>query len=165
MTFSLAGRNDANDIAFRSAAVTDHEQSKTAAQAEQDKSVFFFGVIRVINEFGVLICEDCLRVLETHAVLAQVRCRFLGVPLELEHAASVRTLYIRCKPTAELCLCGLTFELSGRRRQDARPGAVKMYRVPPARAWWPAVGAPLERMVRRRLVGWRKGASRSMLQG
>ena len=44
---------------------------------------------------------------------------------------------------------GLTFELSGRRRQDARPGLAKMYRVPPDRAWWPAVGAPLERGVRR----------------
>ena len=43
----------------------------------------------------------------------------------------------------------LTFELSGRRRQDARPGLAKMYRVPPDRAWWPAVGAPLERGVRR----------------
>ena len=42
----------------------------------------------------------------------------------------------------------LTFELSGRRRQDARPGLAKMYRVPPDRAWWPAVGAPLERRVR-----------------
>ena len=130
MTFSLAGRNDANDIAFRSAAVTGHEQSKTAAQAAQDKSVFFFGVIRVINEFGVLICEDCLRVLETHAVLAQVRCRFLGVPLELEHAASVRTLYIRCKPTAELCLCGLTFELSWPQRRGALDSKRKMGRRP-----------------------------------
>jgi hypothetical protein len=44
--------------------------------------------------------------------------------------------------------CGLTFELSGRQRQDARPGLAKMYRVPPGRAWWPAVGAPLERGVR-----------------
>jgi hypothetical protein len=43
---------------------------------------------------------------------------------------------------------GLTFELSGRQWQDARPGPVKMYNVPPARAWWPAVGAPLERGVR-----------------
>ena len=43
----------------------------------------------------------------------------------------------------------LTFELSGRQRQDARPGLAKMYRVPPDRAWWPAVGAPLERGVRR----------------
>ena len=46
-------------------------------------------------------------------------------------------------------LCRLTFELSGRRRQDARPGLAKMYRVSPDRAWWPAVGAPLERRVRR----------------
>ena len=46
-------------------------------------------------------------------------------------------------------LCGLTFELSGRRRQDARARAVKMHRVPQAGPWWPAVGAPLERGVRR----------------
>ena len=45
-------------------------------------------------------------------------------------------------------VCCLTFELSGRQRQDARPGLAKMYRVPPDRAWWPAVGAPLERGVR-----------------
>ena len=53
----------------------------------------------------------------------------------------------------DVCLCGLTFELSGRQRQDAEPGLVKMYRVPPARAWWPAVGAPLERGVRAHLAG------------
>jgi hypothetical protein len=52
---------------------------------------------------------------------------------------------------------GLTFELSGRRRQDAKPGPVKMYRVPPARAWWPAVGAPLERGVRRQWVTCAQG--------
>ena len=48
---------------------------------------------------------------------------------------------------------GLTFELSGRQRQDAKPGMVKMYTVPPAWAWWPAVGAPLERGVRHQLAG------------
>ena len=48
-------------------------------------------------------------------------------------------------------LCGLTFEVSGRRRQDAKPELAKMYRVPPAWAWWPAGGAPLDRGVRRRL--------------
>ena len=40
-------------------------------------------------------------------------------------------------------------ELTGRRRQDARPEPATMHRVPPARAWWPAVGAPVERRVRR----------------
>ena len=43
---------------------------------------------------------------------------------------------------------GLTFEVRRDRRQDARPGLAKMYRVPPDRAWWPAVGAPVERGVR-----------------
>ena len=52
-------------------------------------------------------------------------------------------------------LRGLTFELSGRQRQDARPGLTKMYRVPPDWAWWPAVGAPLERRVR---AHWRGAA-------
>ena len=52
----------------------------------------------------------------------------------------------------EKALRRLTFELSGRQRQDARPGLAKMYRVPPDRAWWPAVGAPLERGVRPQLA-------------
>ena len=42
----------------------------------------------------------------------------------------------------------LTFELSGRQRQDARARLAKMYSVPPTGPWWPAVGAPLERGVR-----------------
>ena len=46
----------------------------------------------------------------------------------------------------------LTFELSGRRRQDARARPVKMYRVPPAGRWWSAVGAPLERGVRHQWI-------------
>ena len=45
-------------------------------------------------------------------------------------------------------LCCLTFELSGRRRYDARPRAQTMCRAPATWAWWHAVGAPLERRVR-----------------
>ena len=47
---------------------------------------------------------------------------------------------------------GLTFEVSWRQRQDARPEPQKMYTVPVARAWWPAVGAQLDRGVRRHLA-------------
>src|SRR5687768_6108904 len=43
---------------------------------------------------------------------------------------------------------GLTFEVRVDRRQEAKPGPVKMYPVPPARAWWPAVGPHLDRRVR-----------------
>jgi hypothetical protein len=38
-------------------------------------------------------------------------------------------------------------ELTGRRRQGARP-ARRMMNQGAARAWWPAVGAPVERPVR-----------------
>jgi hypothetical protein len=48
---------------------------------------------------------------------------------------------------ARASLSDITFELSGRRRQDARPGLAKMNRVLPDLAWWPAVGTPLERVV------------------
>jgi hypothetical protein len=48
-----------------------------------------------------------------------------------------------------LRLCGLTFELTGHQRDDASARLAKMYRVPPAGRWWHAVGAPVERGVRR----------------
>ena len=51
---------------------------------------------------------------------------------------------------------GLTFELRRDQRQDTRPGPVKMYRVPPARAWRPAVGPRLERRVRRHFLHYPK---------
>ena len=54
----------------------------------------------------------------------------------------------------------LTFELTGRRRQDAKPGLAKMYRVPPSRAWWPAVGAPVERGVRPQCAIWNRRRAR-----
>jgi hypothetical protein len=61
-------------------------------------------------------------------------------------AASLLSVWRECIVREFRCL---TFELSGRQQQDTRLGLVKMYRVPPDRAWWPAVGAPLERGVRR----------------
>ena len=42
----------------------------------------------------------------------------------------------------------LTFEVTGRRRQDALARTGKMYRVPRAGPRWPAVGAPVDRRVR-----------------
>ena len=53
---------------------------------------------------------------------------------------------------AVLSMRGLTLELSGRQQRDARPRLAKMCRVPPNRAWWPAVGAPLERRASRHLL-------------
>ena len=65
----------------------------------------------------------------------------------------VRTSVCKRMEEGNVVIRRLTFELSGRQRQDASARTVKMYRVPPDRAWWPAVGAPLERVVRRRFAG------------
>ena len=46
----------------------------------------------------------------------------------------------------KIACCLMTANVRAKRAtQDARPELAKMYRVPPDRAWWPAVGAPLER--------------------
>ena len=97
MALGLTGRDDADDIAFRSAAVTNHKQSQAAAQPQQDKSVFVFGEVWVIDELGVPVCEDSSSVIEAHPVFAQVGSRLLGISFESEHLISVRTLYIQCK--------------------------------------------------------------------
>ena len=45
-------------------------------------------------------------------------------------------------------LRGLTFEVTGRQRQDALARTGTMYRVPQSGPRWPAVGAPVDRRVR-----------------
>ena len=94
-----------------------------------------------------------------------VKCNLLPMLLL---AAGVRSLRARVPKRAKGSragfVCGLTFELSGRQRLDARPGLAKMYRVPPDRAWWPAVGAPLEQVVRPcTVLGWLATAGRERI--
>jgi hypothetical protein len=76
-------------------------------------------VVRIVDELGVLIGEDRLRILKAHTVPAQVGGCLLGIPLEFERLMSVRTLYIRCNACAKGCLFDLRVELSWPLRQDA----------------------------------------------
>ena len=46
---------------------------------------------------------------------------------------------------------GLTFEVTGARRQDALARLAKMYSVPPTGPRWPAVARPVDRGARRHL--------------
>ena len=54
-----------------------YEQPQTTAQAEHDKSILFVGVIRIINEFSVLVGENGLGIFKADLVLAQVDRRLL----------------------------------------------------------------------------------------
>jgi hypothetical protein len=53
-----------------------------------------------------------------------------------------------CRSCKSVVLLGITFELTGHRRQDALARAEKMYRVPQPGPRWPAVAGPVERGVR-----------------
>ena len=54
------------------------------------------------------------------------------------------------RSTNGVCLCCLTFEVTGARRQDALAGLAKLYRLPPTGPWWLAVARPVDRVVRPR---------------
>jgi hypothetical protein len=69
--------------------------------------------------------------------------------LEERRVRSQGRLVFRSAGAPELLvLCCLTLELSGRRRCDARPARRRITNSA-ARAWWRAVGSPLEREVMR----------------
>ena len=53
---------------------------------------------------------------------------------------------------------GLTFELTWRQRNDARPALQKMHACTVARAWWHAVGSQVERGVRQHWLHGEGGA-------
>jgi hypothetical protein len=91
----LSSGDDPYNAAFGSIAVDHHKQSKALAQAKENKSIFFFGVIRVIDQQCALVREDGLRILEGDLVLPEIDLGLLGIPLEADggHAAIVRTLY------------------------------------------------------------------------
>jgi len=129
--------------------VADHQQSQAAAQAEQHKSVLVLGVIRVVDELGILIRKDGLSVFEADPVLALVGRCLLGIPLESEHDWSVRILYIHRKSASESGLCGLTCELSGRRRNDRQALEKTIFHLAAEGPGWHAGGSPLERGVGR----------------
>ena len=76
---------------------------------------------------------------------AGVAVVFAAVPKRSERGP--RRLFSSAASGEGRFLRGPTFEVRRDRRRDARPGLAKMYRVPPDRAWWPAVGPRLDRGV------------------
>ena len=74
--------------------MTDDQQAKRTAQAEENKALFVFRVIRVVDQFGTLVDEDRFGFFESDAMLARVCGSLPIVSLEAKcaHARSVTTL-------------------------------------------------------------------------
>jgi hypothetical protein len=67
--------------------VADKQQSQRAAQTKKDKAIFFFGVIRIVDQLGSLVDKYGSSLFEADAVLLRI-CRSLPfVPLEAKHPA------------------------------------------------------------------------------
>ena len=47
-----ASRNDANGVTALPVAMTHEQQPQCATQAEKDKAIFVFGMVRVIDQLG-----------------------------------------------------------------------------------------------------------------
>ena len=60
------------------------KSAKCRAQAKQDEAILVVGMIRVVNEEGVIIKEDGLGLLERDAVFALVGPALEYVPFESE---------------------------------------------------------------------------------
>jgi len=65
--------------------VADKQQSQGAAQTKKDKAIFFFGVIRIVDQLGSLIDKHGSSLFEADAVLLRI-CRSVPfVLLEAKH--------------------------------------------------------------------------------
>jgi hypothetical protein len=79
--------------------MANNKDVQSCAQAEEDEPVFISGMIRVIDQEGVLVDEDGLSFLERYAMLSPIGGILAWIPLEAEplHIYHVNTLYIFVK--------------------------------------------------------------------
>jgi hypothetical protein len=93
----LSRGDDADDVAIGPVAVRHDQQPKAATQAEEQKALLFFRVVRVVDKACALVRKHSLRIFEGDTVLPAVDLRFLQIPLDAQaaHACSVRTSYFR----------------------------------------------------------------------
>ena len=140
---TIIGLSHAEHVAIRATRRVPNDYQSVFQASVADDSTFAVVLARVFD-LDRRPFEDDQGILEVETALYE-RLLSLGWIVGQAHSDSVSTKTVRSKMKVETRLLRrLTFELTGRQRRDGRPGLAKMYRVPPDRAWWPAVGAPLE---------------------
>lgn len=61
-------------------------------QTEQNETFLVFGMIRIVDEFGVFIVKNGLRFFEAHAMLFKIQHRLAPIPLESQFAHGVNVV-------------------------------------------------------------------------
>jgi hypothetical protein len=62
--------------------MTNDQQPQLEAHPEKNKSIFFKGMVRIMDQQGVLIQEDCLSFFKGNAVLLFIGNALLLIPFE-----------------------------------------------------------------------------------
>ncbi len=65
------------------------EASRVKALTHQQESFFFHGMIRIVDQAGVLVKEDGLSFLKGDAVLSQIGSGLMGIPRKSDIAHSI----------------------------------------------------------------------------
>jgi hypothetical protein len=77
--------------------VNHHEQPKRGAESEEDKAFLFMEGLGILQEEGLLIEEDRLRLLESDAVFPLVGVALPWIPLKPDLAHG--SMYMHCMYT------------------------------------------------------------------
>lgn len=66
------GRDDPNGALVVPVAISDDEDPRVGAPAEDEEAVLGLGIVWIRDDQGGIVIEYCLGLLEAHAMLAQV---------------------------------------------------------------------------------------------
>ena len=73
----LSSGNDSDDLVRATIAMHHNQQTECLTQAQEHKAILVLGMIGVINQLGVFVCEYGLRLNEGNAVLAGIATGFV----------------------------------------------------------------------------------------
>lgn len=72
--------------------MTNNHDPGSITHAKQNKTIFLFRMIRIMDQQGLLVTENCFGFFKGNTVLFNVCRRFILVPSESDHIYNIITL-------------------------------------------------------------------------
>jgi hypothetical protein len=90
----FSGRDDSDHVVSSSITVANNQKPELFAESQNDKPIFVFSVIWVVDQLGVLVTKNRFGFLEANTMLPDIGRGLLVIPLKMKfaHKASVVTL-------------------------------------------------------------------------